>query len=104
IAVVSTSLHLFFRSYTPVYPPPLHSFPTRRSSDLAAVPEVRPRGAPNADKIKASVLEESLVLGGKNGVHQGYRQVVVANPPVTRSEEHTSELQSPDPSRMPSSA
>ena len=47
---------------------------------LAAVPEVRPRGACDTDEIKAPMLKKALVLRGKNCVHQGYRQVVIPNP------------------------
>ena len=56
---------------------------------LAAVPHVGPRRPHDADEVKASVLEEALVLGRKNRVHQHYRQVFIAHwpPLLTRAVE-----------------
>jgi hypothetical protein len=36
---------------------------------MAAVPHVGPRRSHDADEVKASVFEETLVLGGKNRVY-----------------------------------
>src|SRR5437879_12051534 len=49
---------------------------------LAGVPQVGPRRSRDADEVKASVLEETLVLGGKNRVHQNYRQILIAHGPA----------------------
>src|SRR5438552_14064949 len=56
----------------------LHSFPTRRSSDLAVV------------ALAVVVPNATLLVAGENGI--GKRTVF----DEYRSEEHTSELQSPD--------
>src|SRR5437762_5487011 len=78
--------------------PHLHSFPTRRSSDLAEE-EVRRAQCPlhrDADRLlerlalllgQAVQLQVTLHLGGGDGPAKG--------PAEERSEEHTSELQSP---------
>src|SRR5207249_10506204 len=60
------------------HPPHLHSFPTRRSSDL---------GNFNPDD-PATIKTGSSAKYGANVAH------VILNPDGTRSEEHTSELQS----------
>src|SRR5947208_1654587 len=63
----------------------LHSFPTRRSSDLTPVP-------PGED---APVwLDRLLADGAVDELHVADRWAAIF--PETRSEEHTSELQSPD--------
>src|SRR5437762_11425977 len=66
---------LFF--YPPVNRRYLHSFPTRRSSDLEAAP--RRRSPPGADRRR----------------HEGSRLCGRWSEILHRSEEHTSELQSP---------
>ncbi len=43
------------------------------------MPYVGPRRSHDADEIKAAMLEETLVLSGKNGVHQHYRQIFIAD-------------------------
>src|SRR5207248_3793432 len=87
-----TYLHFFF--YSAVCPRDLHSFPTRRSSDLGRrggddpVPGAAAEG-PGADR-RADVLRHDRVdrrdLDGRAGVERLRGG---------RSEEHTSELQSP---------
>src|SRR5688500_19938542 len=69
--------------------PHLHSFPTRRSSDLALARE------PTACVLRIDVLRDAraavahfVVRFGVDGAREG-----VAG--IDRSEEHTSELQSP---------
>src|SRR5207244_11967968 len=85
----------------------LTPFPTRRSSDLRVettgdvggpgTDEVRPRGDHAADVATAPVVSdqvnrpvEPLQLAGQPG------DVLVTGGSEARSEEHTSELQSPD--------
>src|SRR5206468_5794526 len=67
----------FFYSYGP--PRDLHSFPTRRSSDLVPIALPRPR-----DQIATKALPEFVDL----------RAHVQRRSTNSRSEEHTSELQS----------
>src|SRR5207248_10538028 len=57
-------------------PPALHSFPTRRSSDL-----------PSA---RSALVSTQLLDRRRTGLHRMHR-----SSPCGRSEEHTSELQSP---------
>src|SRR5207248_11245778 len=87
--------------------PALHSFPTRRSSDLpsAGVPssgapawsERLPRG----QRLHVGVGGRLRVRVGRDGVHLPAHAVGVERPELVRlcvaarSEEHTSELQSP---------
>src|SRR6266446_3863335 len=56
---------------------------------LAGVPQVSPRCSRDANEVKTSVLEEALVFGGKNRVHQHYRQIFIAHraPLLTRAVE-----------------
>src|SRR5207244_11192765 len=91
--------------YTHAYSAPRasHPFPTRRSSDLhapAAVPEIC-RGKPMALVIghrgAPALAQENTIAGflaaarlGADGVELDVRRT------ADRSEEHTSELQSPD--------
>src|SRR5713101_6760808 len=49
---------------------------------LAAMPHVGPRRPHDADEVKATVFEETLVLGGKNRVHQHYRQIFISHGPA----------------------
>src|SRR5688500_20076031 len=77
----------------------LHSSPTRRSSDLhylEVMPFGKMLGADGSD-----VFERHLRIGGRTGDVKSQNQSVrgaighTIVLPVTRSEEHTSELQSP---------
>src|SRR5437879_9715117 len=74
---------LFFFFYSSLDPLYLHSFPTRRSSDL----------------IVTFLKDQSL--GGESIFWASQIQSSIGNPPqaaafiIVRSEEHTSELQSP---------
>src|SRR5690606_40360011 len=91
----------FFIPYH-VSPPLLHSFPTRRSSDLLQHPGVRRHqlGQDLAAQC-ARVLHPGRRTGGHGG---GHRRAVAESSPrgaagvapgrLRRSEEHTSELQS----------
>src|SRR5262245_64456032 len=81
-------MSIFFTGYRD--PPDLHSFPTRRSSDLLLCPAALPRHAPQAD-VAGNLHEDQRVadavparLEQDGGVQHHQR----------RSEEHTSELQS----------
>src|SRR5439155_23982736 len=92
------SPHLFLP--VAVAPPALHSFPTRRSSDL-----LRRASAPGLTGERRAVLE-GVVLGDDAGLGEGlktsfrrsglYHLLAVSgqNVILLRSEEHTSELQS----------
>src|SRR5437870_13279573 len=81
----STNFHSLFFLQRPGHPPPLHSFPTRRSSDLPARPpqifgaasSTRPCFSTNGPQ-EATPTAASAVCGTL----------------ARRSEEHTSELQS----------
>src|SRR5207244_11487028 len=95
--------------YTSAYHtlPLLHSFPTRRSSDLPTARdlvtvETHPLGEPEPE-LQAAVLGV-VVLDAMDphpperrilGLRQDDR-VLDRDPRLVRSEEHTSELQSPD--------
>src|SRR5207244_13461544 len=71
-------------SLSPSAPPPhLHSFPTRRSSDLVAIAG---GFTPRANRWELQIDRPA----GPGGRSRG------SVPLLTRSEEHTSELQSPD--------
>src|SRR5438552_16526121 len=76
----------FFSSYR--HPPDLHSFPTRRSSDLD--PILRTKGESCA--ISAVFCFVPFRRPGNKG-RPGHES---SSWPTVRSEEHTSELQSPD--------
>src|SRR5699024_11811358 len=90
---------LFFYSYRPH--PPLHSFPTRRSSDLPFLPEeIDPLIERGVIQIVQGVTSTSNIVGQKTyRCHRCHNdrdftrfECVRCNGP--RSEEHTSELQS----------
>src|SRR5687768_17651358 len=75
--------------------PDLHSFPTRRSSDLEVV---RPAAAVRVHlpPVVAGAPVVGDLLGGRGALRVGDHHPAVAVPlvEVERSEEHTSELQS----------
>src|SRR5207244_10861246 len=84
----------------PAAPLALHSFPTRRSSDLRVVPGLGQRpahpllarrelGKPQVVEVAARVV--GLAHAARRPPHRADAQTLAA-----RSEEHTSELQSPD--------
>src|SRR5947208_10669896 len=77
----------FFSFYYCRDPPSLHSFPTRRSSDLdvVAVPLELP-------KLEEPVLVDVLALDVMDRIAAS----TSTSTGSSRSEEHTSELQSPD--------
>src|SRR5207253_10292851 len=90
----SSSSFLFFFYESPAHPH-LHSFPTRRSSDLAAIDAVLAKDPGAATNIADQWL--TLALYERNPAEA--RRALTALPPEgcrneTRSEEHTSELQS----------
>src|SRR5437879_12385631 len=66
--------------------PDLHSFPTRRSSDLAAVSAVIGQTAFPCAHLATALAHEPGTLSGAWPLSQRF---------IVRSEEHTSELQSP---------
>src|SRR5262249_33026821 len=49
---------------------------------VGAVAQVIPGRAEDADKVETRMLEEAFVFGGKNCVHQSWRQVFVTNRPA----------------------
>src|SRR5205807_8788018 len=82
-----------------------HSFPTRRSSDLAASTRVRqeiaPLNRPKAD-VRFRLADGRVVTGAQlreasrdSSTHAFHVAMVIAALLLLRSEEHTSELQSP---------
>src|SRR5207244_13430124 len=82
---VYLSSTFFFLFYSPRPHPDLLSFPTRRSSDL------HPAGA-DVDTLPL-VIEVATVV---DVLEVGVKEVNLASTSHCRSEEHTSELQSPD--------
>src|SRR5205807_9692141 len=89
----------------PPPPPPLHSFPTRRSSDLSANSgrASKPRN-PQSSSLRASLARSLAVLAPLTTTisRSPFCTAEPTSPyppslvnPVLRSEEHTSELQSP---------
>src|SRR5207249_10088758 len=92
-------LPLHFSSQSSVHPPALHSFPTRRSSDLAPGRPLR-RLSPLPQPVACTdeVFEEPEDREGPAalGPPAGKLRQVVHDPGrlQRRSEEHTSELQS----------
>src|SRR5699024_12793903 len=81
-------LIVIYSSY--VYLPVLPSFPTRRSSDLLAYHTHR---APTVAVIHGVAMGGGLGIS-INGSHREVTKKVMMAMPETRSEEHTSELQS----------
>src|SRR5205085_11840057 len=89
---------LFF--YSDVHPQNLHSFPTRRSSDLSVIP-LPPQLEALSEQAGQAGLDDFL-LGGRKIIFYPplFDHVLVdvvnavGRAPVARSEEHTSELQS----------
>src|SRR5207248_11355395 len=85
--------------------PHLHSFPTRRSSDLQLPHRLQPRGqsarvrgAPRGQSAAGTRLRPAACrLSGRVDYHPGRKVHLLdcAAEHVRRSEEHTSELQSP---------
>src|SRR5207249_12069711 len=91
------SSYLLFLLHHPDHPD-LHSFPTRRSSDLVAGPAVSVGrwlagvttvGGELADAARAVTDVAGITLRRGDALH-----AAVVHADVTRSEEHTSELQS----------
>src|SRR5207244_8455222 len=81
-----------------LHPPP---FPTRRSSDLIPrrrldVPNREANRSNRCPSRRALVRDVRDRRGIIHCVHRQYKAVIGAQLPVARSEEHTSELQSPD--------
>src|SRR5699024_12751127 len=78
-----------FSTYSSGDPPALHSFPTRRSSDLTGM---------TCGHCENAVREEVSEIAGVQNVdvsaETGKLTITSANPLAARSEEHTSELQS----------
>src|SRR5699024_11277470 len=75
----------------------LPSFPTRRSSDLATLIIIEPKGSRNSSKFqnpdgspKVEAIADFTVFSTKAELENGKPGVVMED----RSEEHTSELQS----------
>src|SRR5207247_8834389 len=73
------------------HPPALHSFPTRRSSDLRD-----PRGLQVFERSVPEQIRETRApdTEKQNADHTAWRQEPIIPPTGGRSEEHTSELQS----------
>src|SRR5207244_12092543 len=96
--VVLSSLILWMSTASP---PRLHSSPTRRSSDLVRevkvfVPRVRRHHLRLAANGYDAAEQPTLALGVEGRVRGQHHVAEVRARVVDRSEEHTSELQSPD--------
>src|SRR5207248_10342849 len=94
-------LHLFFLQSSPPHPDP-HSFPTRRSSDLKTRIITAAGIVKSVCGLKRSICSRAAVGGaqGKNPLFVRCQQFPKSLTPALedaseRSEEHTSELQSP---------
>src|SRR5690606_42046593 len=89
----SSSLFLFFCCSSPL--PVRHSFPTRRSSDLAISASEH---TPNSKRPRAAVRRVSGAPSERSCRAVEFLNAIsrmILTPPMTfRSEEHTSELQS----------
>src|SRR5207248_3984653 len=93
----TTSSSSSFFIYCHSDPPHLHSFPTRRSSDLArsAAPTCFPAGSSLPKSGSACPFRARARRRGRS-FRRGSRRRPSCRPyPSPRSEEHTSELQSP---------
>src|SRR5699024_11511834 len=77
----------------PVHLPPLHSFPTRRSSDLEASPSTTATSSCSPQSKETSAPTNSSNHSWLSRFRVARSQLSIA-PEVLRSEEHTSELQS----------
>src|SRR5690348_18165512 len=87
ICVICVVLRIFLQEYGA--PQHLHSFPTRRSSALSSGASARTPSNAAAPVVAAAPEADEL------GFLPGDSDVVVGLDAATRSEEHTSELQSP---------
>src|SRR5947208_8671072 len=83
-------------------PPPCSTlFPTRRSSDLVG-PNVTGVAGPATVRLESRILTERRFRRGKEigfanaFVARDALRIAIGPPIIDRSEEHTSELQSPD--------
>src|SRR5207248_3634365 len=83
--------HLSLLFYAPVHHRDLHSFPTRRSSDLQRKPTSRSR-RPARRTIPSRAGRAPERGSARRGGESGAASTTSA---AARSEEHTSELQSP---------
>src|SRR5207244_10672949 len=81
--------HTFFFLYYCVAHPHLHSFPTRRSSDLL-------RQEAGQDALRPTVSISYQYRDSKAGRLEAEKNPWYSEQSLLRSEEHTSELQSPD--------
>src|SRR5206468_12328044 len=90
-------------------PPPLHSFPTRRSSDLRTIHITTPYFLPDRSSLNEMCtaahrrgVQVVVLTPGRHSDHlftrssarRLYGELLKAGAKVYRSEEHTSELQS----------
>src|SRR5206468_11576672 len=85
----------FFSSYRP--PRDLHSFPTRRSSDLHCGNHCDPNRKPRDGIFRGAYIRDpQLEWRGTNNTRSVFRWILNEwwRKPRQRSEEHTSELQS----------
>src|SRR5690348_17726680 len=73
----------------------LHSFPTRRSSDLHRLGDPGVKGRPGDTRGGCTWSAERLCLANKHAAVDPDAVLHGRSPASDRSEEHTSELQSP---------
>src|SRR5690348_17681098 len=79
-----------FKYYSPAIRRILHSFPTRRSSDLSALADLDMNSPSPRGRAREAGLGISVQVDARNAVH-----LPANSTERSRSEEHTSELQSP---------
>src|SRR5207244_11578300 len=89
------------RPLPPPLPPRLHSFPTRRSSDLLGDAAFDPDRDAVLARAREAGVGHVVVIGGTLAESERAAALAQAHPGLSatchrRSEEHTSELQSPD--------
>src|SRR5699024_11642551 len=91
---VSTTLLLYFSTHAPAHHLDLHSFPTRRSSDLGTVYLLEGVRALGGVRSFLNVTTDKVYENRE--WEWGYRETdpLDGYDPYSRSEEHTSELQS----------
>src|SRR5207244_13053606 len=92
---------LFLAFSSSCHPRDLHSFPTRRSSDLILITEAaRGEGGvlvnKEGERYMQRYLPGKMELGPRDILSRAMIQEIKAGRAFERSEEHTSELQSPD--------
>src|SRR5699024_12299971 len=91
-SIIHVLIFLFFHRYAPTLL--LHSFPTRRSSDLGQFVAMKTAGRWVDDMVIKAPAAMKLALGENPKSVYNERHETPVTRMASRSEEHTSELQS----------